>query len=326
MTFEIAEKVADAVLYEGYVLLPHRASATENRLRWQFDLVTPRGYSENEGSEPWTMQTECLVEAYDGAVLDIRVRFLQAQARTVEEIVHANGDEFRGVATLDVNGQSFATRGEGIEDHLGLFGLAVADIVAAERTFALQVPAGREVELLRDHAGRVAGRVIRERWPISAVVRVSGVSLGGVTRVRVRIENVTPWTSSAAVARDVAMRRSLIGAHTLLGVRNGAFVSLLEPPEWAKAAAASCTNEHTWPVLVGVDGARDVMLSSPIILYDYPAIAPESAGDHCDAAEIDEIRRPAQPDRHYRLMETDGGHTQAVYRFALRDALRDNIG
>jgi hydrogenase maturation protease len=31
------------------------------------------------------------------------------------------------------------------------------------------------------------------------------------------------------------------------------------------------------------------MLSSPIILYDYPQIAPESAGDLFDGAEIDEI-------------------------------------
>ena len=31
------------------------------------------------------------------------------------------------------------------------------------------------------------------------------------------------------------------------------------------------------------------MLSSPIILYDYPQIAPESAGDLFDGTEIDEI-------------------------------------
>jgi hydrogenase maturation protease len=31
------------------------------------------------------------------------------------------------------------------------------------------------------------------------------------------------------------------------------------------------------------------MLSSPIILYDYPQIAPESAGDLFEGTEIDEI-------------------------------------
>ena len=52
---------------------------------------------------------------------------------------------------------------------------------------------------------------------------------------------------------------------------------------------ATCTSDGTFPVLIGDAAACDVMLSSPIILYDFPAIAPESAGDFCDSTEIDEI-------------------------------------
>ena len=44
-----------------------------------------------------------------------------------------------------------------------------------------------------------------------------------------------------------------------------------------------------WPVLVGKEGTADSILSSPIILYDYPKVAPESPGDLFDATEIDEI-------------------------------------
>ena len=91
------------------------------------------------------------------------------------------------------------------------------------------------------------------------------------------------------MTRATALRRSLVGAHTLLAVRGGAFVSLLDPPAEAAAAAAACANQHTWPVLVGPEGTGDVVLSSPIILYDHPAVAPESPGDFCDATEIDEI-------------------------------------
>jgi hypothetical protein len=72
-------------------------------------------------------------------------------------------------------------------------------------------------------------------------------------------------------------------------VIGSAFVSLADPPEWACAAATSCENVRTWPVLIGEPGDRDVVLSSPIILQDYPEIAPESPGDLCDATEIDEI-------------------------------------
>jgi hydrogenase expression/formation protein HypD len=39
----------------------------------------------------------------------------------------------------------------------------------------------------------------------------------------------------------------------------------------------------------------------------------------------DEIRRLADPARHYRFMEVCGGHTHAIYRFGLKDILPDNI-
>ena len=83
--------------------------------------------------------------------------------------------------------------------------------------------------------------------------------------------------------------RSLVSAHTVLEVHDGEFVSLLEPPEAYRDAAAACRNVGVWPVLVGEQGERDTMLSSPIILYDYPQIAPESPGDFFDATEIDEM-------------------------------------
>jgi hypothetical protein len=84
------------------------------------------------------------------------------------------------------------------------------------------------------------------------------------------------------------MRRSLVAVHTLLAIDDGRFVSLLDPPCGAAEAARGCRSEGTHPVLVG-DGNTDVVLSSPIILYDHPAIAGESEGDLFDATEIDEI-------------------------------------
>jgi hypothetical protein len=72
-------------------------------------------------------------------------------------------------------------------------------------------------------------------------------------------------------------------------VREGEFVSLIDFPETYRDFAGACQNVGTWPVLVGDASQRDTMLSSPIILYDYPQIAPESPGDLFDGAEIDEI-------------------------------------
>ena len=83
--------------------------------------------------------------------------------------------------------------------------------------------------------------------------------------------------------------QSLVSTHVILGVKDGEFVSLLEPPAELQTLASSCQNLGAWPVLVGEPGQRDTMLASPIILYDYPQIAPESAGDLFDGTEIDEI-------------------------------------
>jgi hypothetical protein len=298
VSFEAAQAVADAVLYEGYVLYPYRASSAKNRVRWQFGVVVPRRWAEGGGSEPWASQTECLVEPAATTTLHVRVRFLQAQARTVEEAVGAGGDAFRTVESLDVDGRRVATWDEGVERCVDGAGLALAGLLAAEHTLPIAVPGGREAELLRGAGGAVAGRVVRERWPIAGVVRVSAAPAGRLVRLRVRVENLSAWPpdggaggagGDAAASRDVALRRSLLGAHTLLAVDGGAFVSLLDPPPWAAEAAAACANAHTWPVLVGREGERSVVLSSPIILYDHPAVAPESPGDLFDATEIDEI-------------------------------------
>ena len=51
------------------------------------------------------------------------------------------------------------------------------------------------------------------------------------------------------------------------------FLSLLDPPGWA-GGRGECRNLHTFPVLAGDAGGRDVVLSSPIIMYDHPGVAP----------------------------------------------------
>lgn len=74
-----------------------------------------------------------------------------------------------------------------------------------------------------------------------------------------------------------------------VGRGGAAFVSSIEPPDELAEAVAGCTNISLWPVLVGSGERHDTMLAAPIILYDYPQVAPESAGDLFDATEIDEI-------------------------------------
>jgi len=79
MTASLVEKIADAVLYEGYILYPYRASAVKNHQRWNFGIVYPQDYSlAQRGAEASSMQTECLLQ---GNRLDVKIRFLRLVAR-----------------------------------------------------------------------------------------------------------------------------------------------------------------------------------------------------------------------------------------------------
>ena len=46
MSLDLARTVADAVLYEGYLLYPYRATSRKNQARWQFGVLGPVGAAE----------------------------------------------------------------------------------------------------------------------------------------------------------------------------------------------------------------------------------------------------------------------------------------
>ena len=309
--FAGARAVADAVLYEGYLLYPYRASARKNQMRWQFGVLVPPAMA--DAYERSSVRTECVVDPGATPALHVRLRCLQLQHRTVEA---ARRDGFEPVDVLDVDGIPWCAWDEAVEHDVEIAVVNLLPCSRARREVAALLPAGCDVEELRSETGELVGRAIRTREAVAGVVRIettwadgSGIYLA----VSVTVENSTDWmrpakalerppcrTGSAplndavgpdwtrpAASRDEVMRRSLVAVHTLLAIDDGTFVSSLDPPPPAAAAVAGCHNDGTFPVLVG--GGGDVMLSSPIILYDQPEIAPESAGDLYDATEIDEI-------------------------------------
>jgi len=89
--------------------------------------------------------------------------------------------------------------------------------------------------------------------------------------------------------RNTGDSQSLISAHAVVSVDAGELISLTDPPAGVAADASVCRNEGVWPVLIGQPSSHDTVLAAPIILPDYPEIARESAGDLCDATEIEEI-------------------------------------
>jgi hypothetical protein len=233
------EKIANAVLYEGYMLYPYRPSSVKNRQRFNFGVLHPNDF------DVWRMCTECIVVGNLATTVDIRMRCLQLAER----------DNWQ----------------EGHERDVRVIGFALG-------------PSGTHRTPFLFEAGTSEGRLEMIRGEID----VESVELfDGVFKLSVEIRNCV--SAGADLTREEALLRSLISVHTILQVSGGEFVSLFDPPETMRDAVAACSNVGTWPVLVGEPGQRDTLLSAPIILYDYPQIAPESPGDLFDGTEIDEI-------------------------------------
>ena len=317
LPFELIEDVADAVMFEGYVLYPYRASAMKNRFRWQFGVVAPHVLDEATREAPSHVQTECLVECDGRSSITVKVRCLRLQRRTIEHRVPGSG-EWQVCDRVTVDGRELLTWDEATIETALLPSVVLESVAAHPYTLPFEFASAAEHELVSDSNGVPAARVTRERRSIKGLVSVASERIGQFAKVRVRIENTTQ-AESAGVPRDDALQQSLLGCHTLLHVRDGRFVSLIDPPAEAAAIARSCANQHTWPVLVGPAGSRDLMLSAPIILYDYPAIAPESRDRFFDATEIDEmlaLRVQTLTDDEKREAEATDAYAGSIVRRA----------
>jgi hypothetical protein len=288
--FAPARAVADAVLYEGYVLYPYRASSKKNQVRFQFGVLAPRSYAEAEGSESSTMRAECIAETGTArAKVHMRVRCLQVQSRVVEA-KQADGS-FAPVASLEAADRLYMSWDESVEHEIECEPAFIDELLAGSsaRT-AIDLAAWAESEPIGGEEGD-AGRLIRTRLPVQGVISVRAVDLGfGLVKIETEVSNDTEWSTFVPrqTHRDESVRRSLVAVHILIGLDNARFLSLLDPPERARSAVRECHSAGCFPVLCG-SHSDDVMLASPIILYDHPEVAPESPGDMCDATEIDEI-------------------------------------
>jgi hypothetical protein len=295
MNRAVADRVANAVLYEGYILYPYRPSV-KNRQRWTFGGLYPEAYCrQTAGSEAPANQTECLVRGHPDPAVEVVVRFLHLTARQVGAFdpplaawPGGGGPPFRAVETLPVGDRLFHTWQEAEEREYTVGELSLAAIRDQPHRRMFAFPGRRWREPIAAADGTIPGVLAREQQAIAGEVEASAAVVGErLFRLTVGVRNLAPLESPAG--RDDALMRSLVSTHLLLGVRGGEFVSLLDPPDDCREAAAACRNVGVWPVLVGEEERADTMLASPIILYDRPQVAPESPGDLFDGTEIDEI-------------------------------------
>lgn len=276
----LVERIADAVLYEGYILYPYRPSAVKNQQRWNFGVLCPEPYAVAQcGTESSTMRTECLIEVDSPATLRVKVRFLHLMQRDV------------------VDGKVLQTWQEAVAREVVVSELRLSR-TGSRQAVRFRFAGSRTTEPRIDETSREpTGSIVRTQQELFGGVEISTVPLNPqlaignrqLLKLSITIRNLTAFDDADGRSRDDALMHSFVSAHTIVETRQGAFISLLDPPDVYKAAASTCVNTGTFPVLVGDEGTRNCVLSSPIILYDYPQIAPQSIGTLFDGTEIDEI-------------------------------------
>ncbi|WP_330229604.1 hypothetical protein OHA40_26720 [Nocardia sp. NBC_00508] len=269
-----ARAVADAVLYEGYLLYPYRADARKNQSRWQFGVLGPEGAAATGFGEESTLSAQCLIDPGENPQVALTIRFLQLQRR---QVVDADGSP---VAELTEGQRSWLSWDEAVEQEIVVGPVAPANIVRP-----LRIPGGTETEQISGDAGPAEGALVRTRLPLAGELTLATDCDDGYLRLTLVLRNEGP---PPADQRD-AIARSLIGAHVIAEITGGQFVSLLDPPPDAAAAVGRCERRRCFPVLAGPPGDYSMLLISPIILYDHPEIAEQSEGALFDSTEIDEI-------------------------------------
>jgi hypothetical protein len=324
MSMSRVDAIANAVLYEGFMLYPYRASAIKNQQRFNFGVVVPEAKPRPSiSSELSRITTECLLRGNDESQIDIEVRFLQLVQRDCEIPGNSESDagktrgNFVRVEKAEVNERVLSSWQEAIEQRVGVGPLAILALLNGPIRKELNFGAVRETEPIYDQDGDLAARFVRHREPLCGYLEVRVVCIAAdLFKIEASIVNTSALSDAAGASHETAMLSSFLSTHKVLRCKGAAFISLTDPPSELQEFAAGCKNTGTWPVLAGeVHSSADVLLSSPIILYDYPEIAPESAGELFDGTEIDEIlalRILTMTDDEKREMRSVDDRTRAI--------------
>ncbi|MFA6206646.1 MAG: hypothetical protein WC689_10590 [Methylocystis sp.] len=320
MKLDSIRAIAKAVLYEGYILYPYRPSSIKNRQRWTFGGVFPKAFDQQGDAS--RMEAQVLVRGGEQAAFNVHFRFLQVMTREVGQLATPTRElpvegepALTRVSSFSVDGQELLAWEEAIEREIGLGPLRPADVQGVASVTPFCFKGAREFEPVRDRSGRIVAALIRTSQTIQGVVEAKAQKLSpDVWELTIGIENVTPLAVADREERAAAQLRAFASTHAILTVEDGAFISLLDPPDDLRDAAGECRNVGAFPVLVGGED-NSAMLASPIILYDHPAIAPESPGDLFDGTEIDEIltlRILAMTDAEKREMASVDARARAL--------------
>ncbi|HEX2164568.1 MAG TPA: hypothetical protein VHM02_11520, partial [Thermoanaerobaculia bacterium] len=272
MSLAQVEPIADAVLFEGYLLYPYRPTALKNRHRWCFGVLACRADAEAAGGRsPWRSRSESLLVGGEETEIEVVLRFLHPVRRRVLRRTPAAAPAGRRetaaeVESLQVGDRWLEPGEEAAEVRVESGPLRLRELLREPLRRSFACAGGREVEEVPSPGAGSEVALVRERRELEGVLEIRAEAVDqGAFRLAIEVSNVSPAPSAAGADADDERARSFLSTHWLVLAREGRLVSLLDPPPELAAASGSCRNVGVWPVLVGEpDGAA--VLCSPILL------------------------------------------------------------
>lgn len=267
-----ARAVADAVLYEGYLLYPYRASAPKNQVRWQWGVLMPPEAVAIDDSERAAIRADLVIDG-TAAQADVVVRFLHVVERRIHD---ADGREVDRLETPDATYVPFdeATEREVVLT-VPLDAAFSGGFEIAGEQWTEPIPGGR-------------GTLVRTCRPLSLEVSTEARTPEApcpVTVLTILVQNTS--TGHLGADRPAWLRQALVACHLLVTAEDARFLSMTDPPQWASGIVAECASDGVYCILADPDDR--IVLASPIVLPDHAELAAESTSNFFDGLEIDEL-------------------------------------
>ena len=194
MNTKSVDAIANAVLYEGYMLYPYRPSSVKNRQRFNFGVLYPQSYSEAQiGSDAWSVQTECLVEGASFSAVEVRVRFLKLVDRSVRKLGTARAirrtepQVSNQFIALEVDGKAFAPWQEAIECEVTVPACNLDALTAAPLEWKFEFPAKakRKRNSCATRTARLVGAIVRRQESVQGIVEITAArAADGIFKVQ----------------------------------------------------------------------------------------------------------------------------------------------
>ncbi|HZD94776.1 MAG TPA: hypothetical protein VE133_11010, partial [Candidatus Sulfotelmatobacter sp.] len=210
MNMIAVEQIAQAVLYEGYMLYPYRPSSVKNKQRWNFGVLYPQSYSEfQQGTDSCTSQTQVLVRGSVLPAIEIKIRFLHLVARSIGQFARPLAQlpegqlDFETVPSLEIAGREYHPWQEAEEREIS-FRVQYGDSVAfGPQQSEYKISGGRHLEPIQNSNGQIAGVILREKQDLSVLVETSVErSRADVFKITLRTSNRTPFDAAERKSRD----------------------------------------------------------------------------------------------------------------------------